>query len=187
MTWLPLRKPRTPARVQFRVPLERLRTFPLVDGVAMVRRPVSGILWAPERPVAIHLCGLPGGVERAAHPLLDLAPGGVCRAVPVTRHAGALLPHRFTLTCEPSIARGLHRRSLSVALVREVTPTWLSPAPCPVESRLSSTRTNRAAATRPTHHRRPQSTKAAEQPRSAFATIADHDVDSIHIFNEILH
>jgi len=27
----------------------------------------------------------------------DLAPGGVCRAAPVTRGAGALLPHRFTL------------------------------------------------------------------------------------------
>ena len=39
--------------------------------------------------MAIHLCGLPGGVERAAHLLLDLAPGGVCRAVPVARHAGA--------------------------------------------------------------------------------------------------
>ena len=30
--------------------------------------------------------------------LLDLASGGVCRATPVTRDAGALLPHRFTLT-----------------------------------------------------------------------------------------
>src|SRR5687768_850607 len=28
---------------------------------------------------------------------------------------------------------------LSVALNRQVTPSWLSPAPCPVESRLSST------------------------------------------------
>ena len=30
--------------------------------------------------------------------LLGLASGGVCRAIPVTRNAGALLPHRFTLT-----------------------------------------------------------------------------------------
>src|SRR3984893_18980024 len=30
--------------------------------------------------------------------LLDLASGGVCLAIPVTRNAGALLPHRFTLT-----------------------------------------------------------------------------------------
>jgi hypothetical protein len=58
-------------------------------------------------------------------------------------------------TVSPSPVPGCpgHRRSLSVALVRQVTPTWLSPAPCPVESRLSSTRSCRAAATRPTHHR----------------------------------
>lgn len=30
--------------------------------------------------------------------LFGLAPGGVCRAEPVTRSAGELLPHRFTLT-----------------------------------------------------------------------------------------
>jgi hypothetical protein len=30
--------------------------------------------------------------------LFDLAPGGVCLAKPVTRPAGELLPHRFTLT-----------------------------------------------------------------------------------------
>ena len=30
--------------------------------------------------------------------LFDLAPGGVCLARPVTRPAGGLLPHRFTLT-----------------------------------------------------------------------------------------
>ncbi len=49
--------------------------------------------------MAIHLCGLPGDVGRAARPTLGLAPGGVCRAVRVTPGAGALLPHRFTLTC----------------------------------------------------------------------------------------
>jgi hypothetical protein len=48
--------------------------------------------------VTIHLCGPPGDVGRAGHPLFGLAPGGVCRAAPVTRDAGALLPHRFTLT-----------------------------------------------------------------------------------------
>ena len=37
-------------------------------------------------------------VRRAAvnTSLFDLAPRGVCLAVPVTRHAGELLPHRFT-------------------------------------------------------------------------------------------
>ena len=37
--------------------------------------------------------------------ILGLASGGVCLAIPVTRDAGALLPHRFTLT-------GLRRRSV---------------------------------------------------------------------------
>ena len=32
-------------------------------------------------------------------PMFDLAPGGVCQAVAITLDAGALLPHRFTLTC----------------------------------------------------------------------------------------
>src|SRR3954464_6433647 len=36
-----------------------------------------------------------------AAPLFGLAPGGVCRARPVTRPAGELLPHRFTLTSVP--------------------------------------------------------------------------------------
>ena len=43
---------------------------------------------SPRTPARPHLrCGL-----------LDLASGGVCQAIPVTRNAGALLPHRFTLT-----------------------------------------------------------------------------------------
>src|SRR2546430_12514709 len=45
--------------------------------------------------------------------LLGLASGGVCLAIPVTRNAGALLPHRFTLTTNEG--GGL----FSVALSRE--------------------------------------------------------------------
>jgi hypothetical protein len=78
----------------------------------------------------------PGRSGRAALSLLGLAPGGVYRAARVAPDAGALLPHRFTLACAgfPAIG-GL----LSVALIRQVAPPWLSPAPCPVESRPSST------------------------------------------------
>ena len=36
--------------------------------------------------------------ERAAHPLLGLAPDGVCLAATVAGCAGELLPHPFTLT-----------------------------------------------------------------------------------------
>ena len=78
----------------------------LVSGVVTVSRPVSGILSPGPLPgsgwVAIHLCGLPGEIGRAAPPTFDLAPGGVCRAARVTPDAGALLPHRFTLTCDPA-------------------------------------------------------------------------------------
>ncbi|PXX10227.1 hypothetical protein C8E89_10422 [Mycolicibacterium moriokaense] len=45
--------------------------------------------------------------------ILGLASGGVCLAIPVTRDAGALLPHRFTLTTREG--GGL----FSVALSRE--------------------------------------------------------------------
>jgi hypothetical protein len=49
--------------------------------------------------MTIHLCDLPGSVYgRDALSLYGLAPGGVCLATPVARGAGALLPHRFTLT-----------------------------------------------------------------------------------------
>jgi len=46
--------------------------------------------------------------------LFDLAPGGVYRAAPVTRCAGGLLHHPFTLTPGPRAGGGL----LSVALSR---------------------------------------------------------------------
>jgi len=46
---------------------------------------------------------------------LGLAPGGVYRATPVTRGAGGLLPHRFTLT-------GRSRRSVLCGTVPRVTP-----------------------------------------------------------------
>ena len=55
--------------------------------------------------MVIHLSGPPGGgtpggvPDGPSIPLFDLAPGGVYRAGRVTPAAGALLPHRFTLTC----------------------------------------------------------------------------------------
>ena len=83
-------------------------------------RPVRRILCPASRAApaaAIHLglplpagsSGLPAGSggqpsnacagrRLAATALLGLAPGGVYRATPVTRGAGGLLPHRFTLT-----------------------------------------------------------------------------------------
>jgi len=36
-----------------------------------------------------------------------------------------------TVSPSPVAGNPAHRRSLSVALIRQVTPTWLAPAPCP--------------------------------------------------------
>jgi hypothetical protein len=92
----------------------------LRPGRRRTSQPVRRILFAAafRSPVAvIHLgvplptcsCGLPAdsgeqpsnacaGPHLAVVALLGLAPGGVYRATPVTRGAGGLLPHRFTLT-----------------------------------------------------------------------------------------
>ena len=55
---------------------------------------------------------VPGGTNFF---LLGLAPDGVCRARPVARPAGELLPHRFTLTCGANPAGGLFSVALSLA------------------------------------------------------------------------
>jgi len=81
------------------------------------RRPVSRVLFSGCLPGAAvislgrRLPGASSGHTREPHAgraspalasgialLFGLAPGGVCRAGPVTRAAGELLPHRFTLT-----------------------------------------------------------------------------------------
>ncbi len=95
--------------------------------------------------MAIHLCGLPEGCscchERTSRPnlLLDLAPGGVYLATTVTGSAGALLPHRFTLTCTGcpaiggllSVALSFESPRLAVnehpALWSPDLPQWVSP------------------------------------------------------------
>jgi len=57
---------------------------------------------------------------RRSPALLDLAPGGVYRAVPVTRNAGGLLHRRFTLTGDwPEPVR---RRSVFCGTVPRVAP-----------------------------------------------------------------
>ena len=70
--------------------------------------------------VAIHLSGLPGGIGRAGRLLFDLAPSGVYQAARVAPDAGALLPHRFTLTCDGD---SVHRRSVFCGTFLRVTST----------------------------------------------------------------
>lgn len=105
----------------------------LLTGSGRTSWPVSRILCtgrlAAFRAAVIHLglpspagsSGLPAGIGRAALNRLrstpeagvpfGLAPGGVYRAVPVTRDAGGLLHHRFTLT--PLTRGGLFSVALS--------------------------------------------------------------------------
>src|SRR4051812_992333 len=75
--------------------------------------------------------------ERAGTaPLFGLAPGGVCRARPVTRPAGELFPPRFPL---PPPARGRRGGLFSVALSLLGNPSGgRYPPPRPAESGLSS-------------------------------------------------
>src|ERR1700730_5090422 len=93
-----------------------------------------------------------------AVPRFGLAPGGVCRAARVTPDAGALLPHRFTLTCagKPAIG-GLFSVALSCGSPRlGVTqhPALWSPD-VPRTGHLLAK--GRHAAARPARHRPPLS------------------------------
>ncbi len=110
----------------------------------------------------------PGVEGRAALPLFGLAPGGVCRATRVTPGAGALLPHRFTLTCahRPG-GRSAIGGLLSVALscgsprlgVAQHRALWSPDVP--------RNRSRRSAATRPTRCRpQPTTPDPAVRPRS---------------------
>jgi hypothetical protein len=135
-----------------------------------VSRPVGGILSSPRRGLGDHpsvrpTWGLPTCVAASGRtgrpcPTLGLAPSGVYRAGPVTRAAGALLPHRFTLTCAV-LARGPGPPSAVCSLWHFPAdrpdwplastlpcgvPTFLEP--CPTEVSLPPERT---AATRPAH------------------------------------
>jgi len=124
------------------------RSWPPLRVSAMASRPVGGVLSSASRRLGDHpsvrpTSGLPLPGERRTgrpYPTFGLAPSGVCRATRVTPGAGALLPHRFTLTCA---RRAGHRRSVLCGTFLRVAPTGCKPAPCPVEPRPSSARSSR--------------------------------------------
>src|SRR5215510_9149587 len=108
-------------------------------------RPVRRILSRARRPGGDHLSERSRerpGAEALVRPtrelgraalersLLGLAPGGACRAGPVARPAGELLPHRFTLTARAAVC--------SLLRFPRVAPPGRYPAPCPAESGRSS-------------------------------------------------
>ena len=90
-----------------------------------------------DAPLPCASCGLPGARTSSHTPtvLLGLAPDGVYRAAAVTRGAGELLPHRFTLTRAPESAVAVC--FLWHCPVR-VTARWALPttAPCGVRTFL---------------------------------------------------
>ena len=88
-------------------------------------------------------------------PLFGLAPDGVCRARPVTRPAGELLPRRFTLTAAEAREAPRPRRFVFCGTFPIRAAAWTDPdggrypPSRPVESGLSSAACPRAQAFRP--------------------------------------
>src|SRR6476661_9813447 len=82
-----------------------------------------------------------------------LASGGVCQAIPVTRNAGALLPHRFTLTTAwVAVCSLWHFPASHLGLPLAITPlcevrTFLEPSAAPVPPWFGEW----SAAAQPTH------------------------------------
>jgi hypothetical protein len=71
--------------------------------------------------------------------LSGLAPGGVYLASPVTREAGGLLHHRFTLTWSPTCeTQDNAGRSVLCGTGLRVTPSGRYPPPCSAEPGRSS-------------------------------------------------
>jgi hypothetical protein len=91
------------------------------------------------RPVA---AAFGRGLGDDTAPLFGLAPDGVYRARPVTRPAGELLPHRFTLTADLTQALRLRRfifcGTVPIRAAHRDTERWALPtiAPCGVRTFL---------------------------------------------------
>ena len=84
-------------------------------------------------------CGYPGLDRRAVDVPVYLAPGGVYQAVPVTRDAGGLLHHRFTLACAYLVVRpGAPSAVCSLLHFPSGHPAWKlsSTLPCGVRTFL---------------------------------------------------
>ena len=85
-------------------------------------------------------------------PLLGLAPGGVCRAAGVTPSAGALLPHRFTLTCAAPLPVRVGEPPSAVCSLWHFPaghPDWVLPSTLPCGVRTFLGRVTSRARTRP--------------------------------------
>ena len=100
------------------------------------RSPITRRLEQPTRKSIAGRIGPPAGAcATSGCSLFGLAPGGVCLARPVTRPAGELLPHRFTLT---ERVRGRTRRFAFCCTFPGLATGGRYPPPYPAEPGLSS-------------------------------------------------
>ena len=83
--------------------------------------------------------------------LFGLAPDGVYQANRVTSIAGALLPHRFTLTTHHATSRTTVRRSILCCTVPSLTAGRRYRPSCPTEPGLSSSDSKKISSDRPAH------------------------------------
>jgi hypothetical protein len=96
----------------------------------------------------------PGSDGRVTLPLLGLAPDGVYRATRVTPSAGALLPHRFTLTCATGHNPEVRPSPSAVCSLLHFPaghPDWALPSilPCGVRTFLGRITARKRVRTRP--------------------------------------
>ena len=135
----------------------------LLTTVVVASRPVRRILFGtlrsvgghPSRPAVTRRLqrptrGLTGG---STLPLLGLAPDGVYRAIRVAPDAGALLPHRFTLTCAADLPLQVGPSSSAVCSLLHFPaghPDWALPSilPCGVRTFLGRITTPKSGSVR---------------------------------------
>jgi len=104
--------------------------------------------------------------------ILGLASGGVCLATPVTRNAGALLPHRFTLTTAwVAVCSLWHFPASHLGLPLAITPlcevrTFLEPSAAPVPPWFGEW----SAAAQPTHPRYKRTASGANSANRPYLT-----------------
>jgi len=134
---------------------------PLILGALRYRRPVGRVLSSSKGGTAIYLgpalppasSDLPGAVEagRSMSPV-GLAPGGVYQAAEVSPGAGALLPHRFTLTECLVACESTHSAVCFLLHFPSGHPAWELPSTLPFGARTFLNLTTLIGKLRPSGH-----------------------------------
>jgi len=131
---------RLPTRKSRSGPLSRVLSWTIIS---LGRRLLDGSSNLPGRWTKRTVSRRQTVASLTNYALLGLASGGVYRAEPVTRSAGALLPHRFTLTSsrpvqgKPSTRQNVWRYTFC-GTIPVLADGGRYPPPCPVKPGLSS-------------------------------------------------